>query len=368
MRRLAARIGRWLLRRVLGLGHASMRLLAAGTASRVDIWHLMQGLLEAKFGIRESLEIVIEAHEGDLLKPRMLRRWLRAYADGNDAFAREVSRWAPANEAMVFYALDLVLPQYLFASAARIADMRSRQVRAVVGALWMPLLFTVGGLGLLWACGGQLLPEMKTISPPERWGTVARLFDWAATGVFQNDIELGIGLVASVLALRTAVLRWTGAGRVKLDRFAPFSLYRILSGSAFLFTALEFLRLGVDLNANTFARLSAGASPYVQSRIRAIRLHMSTGGQGFGLAMKAAGTGFPERTLVTVAAALDGREEWELVFAGFVERWVDRSDAVMRAQAAFMSVTLMIVGTVVLGAMVNALFEIMGAAVSGMPS
>ena len=362
MRRLAGMIGSWLLRRVAAVGHAVLRFFAASTGSRVDIWFLMQGLLEAKFDLKRSLEIVIEAHEGDLFKPKMLKRWLRAYADGNEEFVRELARWAPASEAMVFYALGLVLPQYLFASAGRIADMRSRQVSAVVSALWMPVLFTVGGLALLWGCGGYLLPEMKTISSPDKWGLIGGLFDTAATGVYENDIEIGIGFLVVFLAMRTAVLRWTGAGRTKLDRIAPFSLYRILSGSAFLFTALEFLRLGVDLNANAFRRLSAGASPYVQSRIQAIQLHMSTRGRGFGLAMKAAGTGFPERTLVTVAAALDGREEWEEVFAGFVERWVSRSEAVMRAQAAFLSVILMIVGTVILGAMINALFEIMGAA------
>ena len=361
-RAFVGRIAAWPLRFLLGIGHAAQRLLAANTGSRVDIWNLIEGLLEAKFDLRQSLEIVLEAHEGDLFKPRMLRRWLRAYQDGSEEFVRELGRWAPASEAMIFHGLGLVLPQRLFASAARVAEMRAKQVRAVVAALAMPVVFAVGSLVLLWMCGGYLIPAMMTISPPERWGAMGSAFGHSSLFVFDNDIEIGIGFLVALLVMHTIVLRWTGAGRARLDRIAPFSLYRILSGSAFLFTALEFVRLGVDLNTDTFNRLSGGASPYVRSRIRAIQLHMSQGGRGFGLAMKAAGTGFPDPTLVTVAAALDGREQWEEVLAEFVERWVDRSEAVMRAQAAVLSVVLMVLGTAMLGGMINAMFEIMGSA------
>lgn len=361
-RSAGVRIAAWPLQFLRGIGHAVQRLLAANTGARIDIWNLVEGLLEAKFDLRQSLEIALEAHEGELAKPGMLRKWLRAYQGGNEEFVRELARWAPASEAMIFHGLGLVLPQHLFRSAARIAEMRSKQVRAVVAALWMPVVFAVGSLGLLWMCGGYLMPAMLTISPPERWGLMGSMFGHASLFVYDNDVGIGIAFLVAFLVLRTIVLRWTGAGRARLDRFAPFSLYRILSGSAFLFTALEFVRLGVDLNTNTFNRLSAGASPYVRSRIRAIQLHMSQGGQGFGKAMKAAGTGFPDVTLVTVAAALDGREQWEEVLAEFVERWVDRSEALMRAQAAVLSIVLMVAGTVMLGAMINAMFEIMGSA------
>ena len=154
------------------------------------------------------------------------------------------------------------------------------------------------------------------------------------------------------------MVHWTGPGRTVLDRIAPFSLYRTITGSAFLFVALEFLAAGLDLNDRAFEDLKRHASPYARHRIGAIQRGMARGA-GLGRAMALAGHGFPDPALVPVAAALDGAPGWEDKLGRFVERWVGRSEDLLKARAAALNGALLIVVTLAMAAGIDAMFSVL---------
>ncbi len=335
-----------------------VRVLAVGTTARVNIWNLMADLLGNSFGLREALELTLAANRRNRLLRWMLRRWQFAHAGGMEAFVAELARWAPASEGLIFYGTGRVRPEDLFQAAARVAEMRARQIRAIWAALGLPSLIFVFVLGMVWYIGGYMMPVMRQSTDPSTWPAYVHATDWAATVFYEYDWAFGLALLASVAAVWVVTLRWTGPGRRRLDLVAPFSLYRIVSGSAFFLVVLEFLRLRVDLTERTWERLAMGASPYVRSRIRAIQVQMVRGGMGFGRALEAAGTGFPDETLVTVAAALDGRPGWEEQLRGFTDRWIERSGAVMAAAALVLNAVLMVVSTIVALVMLQMVFEV----------
>lgn len=335
-----------------------LRLLSVGTTPRVNLWNLLADLLGNSFGLREALELTIRSHRRNAPLRFVLRRWQLAHAGGMGTFAGELSRWVPASEALIFYGSGRVAPEDLFRAAAKVAEMRAKQMRAIWAALAVPVLIAVFVLGMVWYIGGYLMPVMRESTDPATWPGYVHATEWLATVFHEYDWAFGAALLVAVAAVWTAVLRWTGPGRRRLDLVAPFSLYRIVSGSAFFLVVLEFLRLRVDLTEQTWERLSAGASPYVRSRIRAIQVQMVRGGMGFGRALDAAGTGFPDETLVRVAAALDGRPGWEEQLRGFTERWIERSAAVIAAAAFVLNAALMIVSTVVTLVMLSMVFEV----------
>ena len=154
------------------------------------------------------------------------------------------------------------------------------------------------------------------------------------------------------------MVHWTGPGRTTLDRIAPFSLYRTITGSAFLFVALEFLAAGLDLNDRAFEDLKRHASPYARHRIGAIQRGMARGA-GLGRAMALAGHGFPDPALVPVAVALDGAPGWEDKLARFVERWVGRSEDLLKSRAAALNGALLIVVTLAMAAGIDAMFSVL---------
>ena len=178
-----------------------------------------------------------------------------------------------------------------------------------------------------------MLPTFRKLSDPEKWTTLGQIGYAIAAGLYEYDIAILAVLAALVAGVWIAVLRWTGGMRRRFDDYVPFSLYRLISGSAFLMMVLELMKLGVDLNDTTWARLSERASPYVRSRIEAIQERMVRGGMGLGRAMRAAGTGFPDYELVAVGAAMDGRPGWNEEMSKFLERWLKESEASIKAMA-----------------------------------
>ena len=336
----------------------AVRLLAVRTTARVNIWNLMADLLGNSFGLREALQLTLAANRRNVLLRHVLQRWQFAHAGGTETFVAELSRWVPASEALILFGMERVRPEDLFRAAARVAEVRARQIRAIGAALAWPVAIFAAVLFMVWYIGGHVMPVMRVATDPAGWPAWVHAADWLATAFHEYDWAFGAALLAAVAGVWAAVLRWAGPGRRWLDLVAPFSLYRIVSGSAFFLVVLEFLRLRVDLTERTWERLSAGASPYVRSRIRAVRVQMVRGGMGFGRALEAAGTGFPDETLVTVAAALDGRPGWEEQLQGFTDRWIDRSGAVIAAAAVLLNIVLSVFSTVVALAMLQMVFEV----------
>ena len=329
--------------------------------ARIDLYATVADLLDADFSVEAAFAVTMQTarDQGRNQEAWIIRHWRDALVRGD--FAGEVARWIPASEAMIFMAYGEVDAGNLFAGAARVADLRQRQTSAVTGALALPTLLIASVLFMLWGAGGYFIPVFQEILPANRWPTLGALFRDVSLWLYAFPHVLIGGLIAAGLAVRLILLSWKGPGRSVLDRVAPFSIYRTIVGSAFLFVLLEYLRAGVDLNDATFERLKKAASPYTRHRIETIRTGMARG-RGMGRAMTQSGQGFPDPALIPVVAALDDIPQWEIKLARFVDRWVRRSEATMRARAAVLNMILTLAVTVIIGALIQTLFSIMDAA------
>ena len=163
-----------------------------------------------------------------------------------------------------------------------------------------------------------------------------------------------VPLPATVSALRCQ----RGPHEPDGDHLFARLFYRTLTGSAFLFVVMEFLAAGIDVNDRAFEALKRSASPYVRHRIASIQGFMARGA-GLGRSMVLAGHGFPDPSLVPVVAALDGAPGWERKLARFVERWVGRSEELLRARAAALNGALLILVAGVMGSGIDAMFSIL---------
>lgn len=325
---------------------------------RIDVFQMIADLLESGMSLEKALDIAAETAsvQGQAWRAGVLRKWRDALVAGR--FSDTAARWVPPAEAMIFGAYGRVEAGVLFAGAARVAEMRSKQKGAMWKALALPVMLIVGLIVLLWGAGGHFIPVLEGVSDPGTWGMGAQVFRMTSVWLHSNFL-LFLAIVGGLMfCVYLLIVYWTGPGRQHADKVAPFSLYRTLTGSAFLFVVLEFVSAGVDVNERTFTAMKKGASPYARHRIDAIQRHMA-GGAGFGASMRLAGHGFPDPALVPVVAALDGTAGWERKLGGFVERWVGRSDEVLRSRAALMNGTLLLIVTFVMAGGIDAMFGIL---------
>ena len=336
-------------------------LVFLGRRVRIDLYATIGDLLDASFAIEEALAVCMQTarDQGKNQEAWVLSHWHRALVRGS--FAEEIARWVPASEAMIFAAYGQVDANALFAGASRVADLRDRQTSAVRQALAMPALIFSAVLVMLWGAGGHFIPLFQEMLPADAWSPLSALFRDVSLWLYDFPHVLAAALVAAGIVLHQVLVRWTGPGRAALDRVAPFSIYRTVVGSAFLFVLLEYLRAGVDLNDRTFNELKRSASPYTRHRIASIQQRMSRGDR-LGQAMMGCGHGFPDPALSPVVAALDGIPDWETKLGRFVDRWVRRSEATMRARSAALNGILVLAATVIIFGMLQALFEMMDVA------
>ena len=328
---------------------------------RIDLYHTVADLLNAEFSLERALATAVTTMEaqGKTLEAKPLGYWQKALTRGT--FASEVAAWTPASEAMIFAAYGRVGAEALFAGAARVAEMRDRQTAAVREAVALPLLLAATVLVMLWGAGEFFIPAIDPILPAHEWPWTGRIFRSMSLFIHAWPHAIIAGFVVAGLVARQVLLRWKGRGRAFLDRIAPFSIYRTVVGSAFLFVLLEYLRAGLDLNDRTFEELKRPASPYTRHRIATIQSSMRAG-RSLGESMTRSGHGFPDPTLSPVVRALDGVPEWHVKLSRFVDRWILRSEALMRARSAAINIVLTLFVTGLITGVVQSPFEIMAAA------
>ena len=318
-----------------------VRATAASSGRRLEIYHMVAGLLEARVDLPNALEAAAQSAEARRApgEAAMVRLWKEA--DAGKRFDAEIARWTPASETVVFgmSGMGRVEPAALFGSAARVCELKRMLVGAILQAVAMPVFLAFALLAVFWTAGGYLLPELVPLSREHRWMLHTKLLVAIATGLHERTWLFAALGAAGIAAVWTATLYWTGRGRRFLDRFPPFSLYRIVTGCSFLLVALELVASKVELSDDTFAKLRRASSPYGSSRIEAIRVGMAQG-LAFGKAMEQAGTGFPEPGLIAVSQALDGVRGWNVELSRFLERWVRRSEQTMTARMAVLRIAL----------------------------
>ena len=328
---------------------------------RIAIWRLCGNLLESGFEIERVFPLVREMYalQG--------KRWVAARIESLEEavktgrLSEAVGRTASGGEALVFQAFGRTDAVAVFAAAARIAEVQDKLLMALWTNLAGPFFLLVALLGAVWGAGVFFIPQLADYYPMSGWPGWSRSAGELCLWVAAEILWIGVGAAVALAVVAWLGAVWTGAGRVVADRVAPFSWMRMVTGLAFLLTAIECVRAGLDLNDRTFAALGRGSTRYVRHRIAAIAANMNQG-LGFGQAMAATGHGFPEPQLIAVVAALEGMPQWESRLGVFCERWVERTQHLVRTRTlVFNRTLLLLVGAVIAGG-ISALFEVLEAA------
>ena len=328
---------------------------------RLAIWRLCANLLESGVEIERVFPLMrdmyaVQGKRWTAARIASLERALRA-----GRLSEAVARVSTAGEALVFQAFGRTDAVAVFAAAARITEMQDKLVTALWSNLAGPGFLAIALLGVVWGAGAYFIPQLADYYPMADWPGWSRSAGELCLWVADEILWIGTGTVGVLCALAWLSMTWTGRGRAVADRVAPFSWIRMVTGLAFLLTAIECVRAGLDLNDRTFAALSRGSTRYVRHRIGSIAENMNRG-LGFGQAMAATGHGFPEPQLIAAVAALEGMPQWESRLGVFCERWVERAEHLVRSRTLVFNRALLLLIGAVIAVGISALFEVLESA------
>lgn len=303
-------------------------------------------LLESGMELNRALPLV-----ADIIAPRdrklqdilgKLRAALRT-----DGFAATVTTYVPESEAMLFARFGVASDASIFRAAARLSSVDEAIARAIRQALLWPVFLFLLVFLLLFALGRSLFPTMATLAPVEAWPPLSRLVASVSIWISDNAILT----VAAVLLLAGA-WKWvernhSGWGRAWLDRWPPFSLYRLRTGATFAFVLIENARVGHEINRAFLLTLASTLPPYSRSRVLAIADWADR--TNIGSAAIAAGQGFPDPELNAVLRAYAGQEDWVPRYGRYADNWLERLQERVESMVKVLRIGLMVVATLIIG-------------------
>ena len=329
-----------------------------GRKARVDCFRTVADLLESGFELERALDVTVRAQrgQGPSLRAGLLEGWRRALIENR--FAEAMAASAPPAEAMIFQAYGRIEAALLFAAAARVADFaRPADLGRVRKALAMPLTLApvspsccgrrAGISCRYWkaSCRPNAGDRPPVCSAPPRLGSMPNRLYFAPSAPPSCRNRHGDGPL----------------DRSRPDRARPHRPVLALPHDHRLGLPVRGARVSRRRSRSQRPRFRGSEAACLAlraHRIGAIQRGMARGA-GLGRAMALAGHGFPDPALVPVAAALDGAPGWEDKLARFVERWVGRSEDLLKARAAALNGALLIVVTLAMAAGIDAMFSVL---------
>ncbi len=211
--------------------------------------------------------------------------------------AEALDWWVPRTEQMILMAGEQ--SGRLEATLMALIDVvqAAKKIRHVIlGGMVYPAAVFALVLAYIYLFGSRVVPQFARMVDPGGWHGAAKSL-YVMSQLVQHWTPYALLAGAALLAaLLLSLPRWRGDLRVLADRFAPYSVYRLVVGSGFLmaFSALQFAGITVE---KSLMRLSDMADPWLRERLDGALLGVKSG-LNCGEALRNAGYGFPSREVV----------------------------------------------------------------------
>ncbi len=256
---------------------------------------LHQGV-KIKTALEHLMVLEKKANDDKTLIYKMFKLWIKELTQGRE-FGQIINDFVPHSEAMIIsFSETSGKISDGFALAAQIAKSQANFINAFRNALIAPLVtLTIAFLTLSFFCNG-VLPGIANALKVEQLSNFS-LIVLHITKSFNVWFPLSIWLFFSLIFFVIWALPNYKAGfRLKLEKFPPFSLYRLVIGCSFLHAFNALTKSGVP-QVKTLHRMAKFASPYLKYRIDKI-LYFMNRGMTFGHALISTRLNFPDKETI----------------------------------------------------------------------
>lgn len=318
-----------------------------GTDQRKRVWKKLAKLLSNGVQLIEALETMRDRRV--ILKGAKepvavaLTEWLRRLKNGS-RLSQAIEGWVGSDEQMLISAgeqsgeVDAALN-----STTEIMDAKRKIRSAVISGLAYPGFMMLIAFAVLVMFSYKIIPEFSQIVPYEKWQGLPKMMVDFANFVRSWMLLLAALPVVAITAFALSLPRWKDGLRIKLDRFMPYSIYRMLHGSTWMISFAALVSAGVRLE-NALGQLMEGASPWMQVRIQACLRGMKSG-LNPGDALLKTGYGFPDPEIIDdlgVYARLSG---FDAALATIGREWISESvEQIQTMMKVVFGVSVLIVG------------------------
>ncbi|NDV26915.1 type II secretion system F family protein [Desulfovibrio sp. JC010] len=220
--------------------------------------------------------------------------------DGGSKLHQAMQGFIPAEEVMLidsgitsgklYESLDL---------AVQLIQARMKIIGSMRKALAYPALLISALITLLIVFSRYAMPNYIQISNPENWSDGAKLLYRVSCFIDSTagTILFAVIILSGLLSLATIKI-WTGNIRVRFDSIPPWSFYRLIIGSLWLFTLAILMKSGIQLSTAIEKMLAIpDTGPWLRERLQSV-LAQLTKGKKLGPALDDSGYQFPTKEII----------------------------------------------------------------------
>ncbi|WP_341744790.1 type II secretion system F family protein [Azonexus hydrophilus] len=288
--------------------------LNAESGSRRRLWIKLAKLMSNGVPIVQGLESMLARRAAAKGKsdPQCIamREWIYGLKNGR-RLSQMLEGWVTPVERMLISAGETTgtLEKSLIAGT-RVMEAQSEIRTAVFAGLAYPVILICVAFAVMYMFGVRVVPEFTKIVPPDRFTGMAKFLVNMSDFAKSYLLFTAAGVVGAVVVFFMSLGRWDGKVRVFLDRYAPYSVYRVVVGSTWLIGLSSMLEAGVRLET-ALRELAGLADPWLKRRINAAIRGMSSG-LNLGDSLNRSGYEFPDREIIDdlgVYSSLSGFDE-----------------------------------------------------------
>lgn len=262
-----------------------------------------------------------------------LGEWSKKLHNGKH-LSEALTGWVPPGERMLISAGEQSGNMAgALKSVARVLEARREINAAVVKGLAYPFFLLLMSFGVMYLFGFKIVPAFTTGALKNAHWTGIALAMISVSLFIRDWLWLIAGsFVAVVVAFFVTLPFFDGPIRVKLDRYAPYSIYRVIQGSSWLIAMAALVEAGMRIESALHG-MSETAGPWLKARLNACATEMGSG-RNLGDALNRTGYEFPDREIIDDLAVYAGLGGFDEALAILGKEWLDESVAQIQARMA----------------------------------
>lgn len=273
-----------------------------GINERVQLYRMLAKTTDEKrkglkiIQIIEHLIKLDKKRSGHGIHLRMHKRWMSELKEGKP-FGQILKKYAPPIEAMIIYSCETSGALSMgFELATDVAMMQQEFARLLKKSIAAAIFNFIGALALLSFFCTKIMPSLGSFIPPNARNSLTNF--WLDLSYSYNTWFpiLIVAIIVIVITISIIMRLYVGRGRKYIDKFPPFSVYRLVVGCSFLYSVNALSRAGIQ-HAKSLEITQKFAAPYLKYRIERILSYMNQG-QSLGEAIMSINLDFPDKDFI----------------------------------------------------------------------
>lgn len=333
---------------------------ALAIKQRVATFNKLASMLDNKYPLDEALLAIWSAAGGSRggRVARASHAWWRAMKEKGKSFSDALEGWVPLEERMMIRAGEKSGLGGGLRKATETAEREQQLHGVLTKTLTYPAMLLVATVLACEVFSSGLLPSLAQQLPRARWSGTA-----ATMGAFVDVVSfllvpIGVGAGAGVFGYFSSRQRFTGPIRIWLDRYPPYSFYRLITGTRFLLSFVAMRSAGIAED-EILTQIAGAASPYLRERLNGIYRHLRAG-IPIGLAMKHAGFGFPDPAIIAELLIYSQLPDFNEVLPRIAGDWLLTSIQRLETEAKALRNVIIAVVTLTIGLLGLGIMDLQG--------